>query len=83
MDLYSPISPFSTSRLKRVASITSVFDMLDIPDRQPQISNADSDSKSGAAFSKDTHASSTCTSISKDGVHLAKKCSPLRFVCQI
>ena len=41
---YSPVSPFSTSKLKTVASVASVFDMLGIPDRQSQTSNADSDS---------------------------------------
>ena len=43
MDLnYSPVSPFSTSKLKTAASIVSLFDVLGIPDRQSQTSNADS-----------------------------------------
>ena len=67
---YSPVSPFSTSKHKRVASITSVFVMLDIPDRQLQISNAHSDRTLGTAYSEN-HAS-TSASTSKDRVHSAK-----------
>ena len=51
---YSPVSPFSTSKLKRIASIISVFDMLDIPDRQLQTSNKDSDSTLDTASTLDT-----------------------------
>ena len=51
---YFPVSPFSTSKLKTAASIASVFDMLDIPDRQSQTSNADSDSTLDTASTLDT-----------------------------
>ena len=55
MDLnYSPVSPFSTSKLKTVASVTSVFDMLGIPDRKSQTSNADSASILDTASTLDT-----------------------------
>ena len=55
MDLnYSPVSPFSTSKLKTVASVASVFDMLGIPDRQSQTSNADSDSTLDTVSTLDT-----------------------------
>ena len=51
---YSPVSPFSTSKLKTVTSVTSVFDMLGIPDRHSQTSNADSDSTLDTASMLDT-----------------------------
>ena len=72
MDLnYSPVSPFSTSKLETVASITTVFDLVDVPDRQSQISNADSDSTLGTEFSEDDHAYTSASS-SKDRVHPAE-----------
>ena len=55
MDLnYFPVSPFSSSKLKTTASIASVFDMLDIPNRQSQTSNTDSDSTLDTASTLDS-----------------------------
>ena len=68
---YSPVSPFSPSKLETVASVTTVFDLVDVPDRQLQISNADSDSTLGTAFSEDDHASTSASS-SKHNVHPAE-----------
>ena len=67
---YSPVSPFSTSKLKTVASVVSLFDMLGIPDRQSQTSNADSvsifdtTSTSGTENSLDTESTLDTDAIS-------------------
>ena len=67
---YSPVSPFSTSKLKTAASIVSLFDMLGIPDRQSQTSNADSvsifdtTSTSGTENSLDTESTLDTDAIS-------------------
>ena len=66
---YSPVSPFSTSKLKRVASIISVFDMLDIPDRQLQTSNKDSDGTLDTASTLDTVSTlDTESTLDTDGI---------------
>ena len=61
---YSPVSPFSTSKLKTVASVASVFDMLGISDRQSQTSNADSDSTLDTASTLDTESTLDTDAIS-------------------
>ena len=66
---YSPVSPFSTSKLKRVASIISVFDMLDIPDRQLQTSNKDSDGTLDTESTLDTVSTlDTESTLDTDGI---------------
>ena len=61
---YSPVSLFSTSKLKTVASVASVFDMLGIPDRQSQTSNADSDSTLDTVGTLDTESTLDTDAIS-------------------
>ena len=66
---FSPVSPFRTSKLKTAASIASVFDMLDIPDRQSQTSHTDSDSMLDTASTLDTESTlETESTLDTDGI---------------